>query len=244
MYLIKLMIGSIMRYTWLDSWRGFAIILMIIFHTCYDINYVKWLDLDFYHNDVWLIFRIIIVSLFSYTMGISLFFTHCKKIQIKHIKKRLLILGGSALLISIVTYIVFGDRFIFFGILHFMALASVVGVFFLRFGYWNIALGGMVIIIGSFFQHTAFNTPFLQWLGMMTYKPATEDYTAFFPWFGVVLLGIYTGQYIYKNGDKLSDKVEKYTLIQRLGQHSLLIYLVHQPIIFGSILGIDYFFVK
>lgn len=233
-----------MRYRWLDNWRGIAIILMIIFHTCYDIHYVKWLDLDIYNNNFWLVFRIIIVSLFTYAMGISLFLTHSQRIQIKHVKNRLLQLGGAAILISIVTYIVFGDRFIFFGILHCMALASVVGLFFLRFSHWNIVIGGMIIMIGGFFQHTAFNTPFLQWLGMMTYKPATEDYTAFFPWFGVVLLGIYTGQYIYTHSNKSPNKVKKEAVLQKLGQHSLLIYLIHQPIIFGSILGIDYFFIK
>jgi uncharacterized membrane protein len=91
--------------------------------------------------------------------------------------------------------------------------------------------------MGITVQHPLFNQPFWQWIGLMTYKPATEDYVPFIPWFGVVLLGIALGHRLYRQGylyNLPSSIWEK--RLATVGQHSLLIYMLHQPLLLGGLL--------
>lgn len=72
----------------------------------------------------------------------------------------------------------------------------------------------------------------------MTHKPETEDYVPLLPWFGVVLLGIFAGQQLHRpRVTRLLRMVNgAHGAIRALawaGRNSLLIYLVHQPILMG-----------
>ena len=71
----------------------------------------------------------------------------------------------------------------------------------------------------------------------MTFKPVTEDYVPIFPWMGVFLMGMYLGTHFILSGalvqgDRLSDG-KILALPAWLGRHSLLIYMIHQPILLG-----------
>lgn len=229
----------------LDMWRGIACILMICYHFCYDLNYLKIASFDFYHNPFWLGLRILIVSLFLVIVGISLHLATSQKIQLRSYLKRLAILLTCALLISIASFMLFHERFIFFGILHFITVASVLGLLF-RGKFWlNLATGSALLSIGFIggVQHQLFNQPLLQWIGLMTHKPYTEDYVPLLPWFGLVLLGMALGQLKYNQ--KIIYKNLNSTLglrVARMGQHSLLIYMLHQPILLGVLWVIYYLF--
>jgi len=71
----------------------------------------------------------------------------------------------------------------------------------------------------------------------MTHKPQTEDYVPLLPWFGVVLLGLYTGPYLARlagqwQGAKKSGVIRMLALS---GRHSMVIYLLHQPVLIGAL---------
>jgi uncharacterized membrane protein len=211
---------------------------MIVYHFCYDLNYFKIIAFDFYHHPMWLIFRGLIVTLFIGIAGISLHLATTHGVNRYKILKRLIILTGCAVLISVVSFVLFNKRFIFFGILHFMVIANLLGLLFTRW-FWLKLIGGTgILIIGLYVQHPFFNQPLLQWVGLMTYKPSTEDYVPLLPWFGIMLLGMFIGQGLhYYKPDYLYYPVQS-PWIRRLagvGQHSLLIYMVHQPVLIGGL---------
>ncbi len=223
------------RSLYVDAWRGGACVLMIFYHFCYDLNYLQIVSFDFFHHPFWLNLRTLIVALFVGIVGMSLHLATINGLRLQAFMKRLIILLGCAVLISIVSFILFHERFIFFGILHFIALASLIGLLFSRMFLFNL-ICGFLIIGFSHFQHSFFNQDILQWIGLMTYKPATEDYVPLVPWFGVVLLGMALGKYLHFGGH-LHQPIQSVwgQRLATMGQHSLLIYMLHQPILLGGL---------
>jgi uncharacterized membrane protein len=69
----------------------------------------------------------------------------------------------------------------------------------------------------------------------MTHRPATEDYVPLLPWFGVVLVGIAVGWWVVERRLRASQWVSRASAqwLIWLGRHSLLVYMVHQPIMIG-----------
>jgi len=219
-----------------DAWRGTACVLMIFYHFCYDLNYLQIVSFDFYHNPFWLGLRTLIVSLFLGIVGISLHLASVYGLRVQAFIKRLVILLGSAALVSAVSFLLFHERYIFFGILHFIAVASVLGLLFRRWLWFNLACGSGFLIIDMSVQHPFFNQSVLQWIGLMTYKPPTEDYVPLLPWFGVVLLGMSLGNYLHNQGYIYRPLQSVWGRgLAGMGRHSLLIYLLHQPLLLGGL---------
>jgi uncharacterized membrane protein len=178
------------------------------------------------------------VSLFSGLVGVGLVLGPGRKLDWWRYGKRLLAIGACALLASAGSYFMFPKTFIFFGILHFVFAASVLGLVFLRFTWLNLVLGAALIVFGSNLQLSFFDQRPLQWIGMMTHKPYTEDYVPLLPWFGVVLIGMFLARRAEAHGwfEKFS-KIEFSNPVAKLlafgGRHSLIIYMLHQPIFIG-----------
>jgi uncharacterized membrane protein len=217
-----------------DAWRGGACLLMIFYHFCYDLNYLQIVTFDFYHNSFWLNLRTLIISLFVGIAGISLYLATTYQLRVYAFVKRLVILGSCAGLISIVSFLLFQERFIFFGILHFIALASLLGLLVKQWFWFNVISGSGLLLVGISVQHPFFNQNILQWIGLMTHKPATEDYVPLLPWFGLILLGMAGGKYLHKTG--VIYRPLRLIFGQQLawmGRHSLLVYMLHQPILLG-----------
>lgn len=239
------------RYAFIDYLRGIALLLMFAYHFSFDLNYFQFIDTNFNTNPWWINFRIVIVSLFLWLVGISLWLATHKGINRGRYLKRLIALAIASIIVSYSSYITFPKSYIFFGILQFILVASVVGLIFIRFHYINLILGLTFILLGVSFSHPLFNHSALQWLGLMTYKPITEDYVPFLPWFGVVLIGIFSASTLFtikaENHSKkttiqsLSNKIIKWQdsnsqiapHISCMGRYSLIVYLIHQPIFMG-----------
>ena len=229
---------SVRRYVWVDIARGFAIALMFVYHFTFDLNYFGVVAFDFNNDLRWLGFRAVIVSLFSGLVGIGLVLGPGRKLDWRRYGKRLVAIGACAALASVGSYFMFPKTFIFFGILHFIFVASVLGLAFLRFTWLNLILGAAMIVFGATLKLTFFDQPALQWIGMMTHKPLTEDYVPLLPWFGAVLIGMFLARRAEARGwfEKYSE-VEFRNPIAKLlvfaGRHSLIIYMLHQPIFIG-----------
>lgn len=228
------------RFAAIDALRGLAIAMMFVFHFSFDLVYFGYSQQDFYRDPFWLNFRTVIVSTFLSVMGISLYLAHHQGFKRRQYLRRLAYLGLCAALVSISSYVMFPRGVIFFGILHFITVASVLGLFFLRTYWLNLVLGIGLILAGSLISYRLFDHPALQWLGMMTHKPITEDYVPLLPWFGVVLLGMFAANWAYTKGHlaRIWQWQGKDALSRGLrfaGRHSLLIYMLHQPIFIGSL---------
>ncbi len=225
------------RYLYLDVWRGIAIVMMIVFHFVYDLSHFKYLDIDFNREPFWLNFRILIITLFLCLVGVSLQMAVTRTLNIRRYVRRIGQLIGAATLVSIGSYLTFPDSPIYFGVLHFIAMASVLGLLFKKLFWMNFVLGLGVIGFGIWFQAGLFDSPFWYWVGLMNEVSATVDYVPLIPWFGVVLIGMFLARVIEKYELLSLAKQRGSWLVEMLawgGRHSLLIYLVHQPLFFGG----------
>jgi uncharacterized membrane protein len=232
------MMSNQSRFALLDAARGTAIAMMFSFHFCFDLNYFGFTHWNFYTDPFWLHYRTVIVSSFLLVMGVSLYLAHHRAIRWRQYRRRLLILALCAGLVSASSYFFAHERFIFFGILHFITVASLLGLLFLRLYWINLGLGVLLITLGSQIKLAFFDQPLLQWFGLMTHKPITEDYVPLLPWFGVVLLGLFFAHFAYTRQHflplfhwRLEQPLAR--LLRLAGRHSLLIYMVHQPIFLG-----------
>jgi uncharacterized membrane protein len=215
------------HYIMIDFIRGFAVLLMIIFHLTFDLNLFRILHIPFLNNPYWLGFGRFVLILFLICVGMGLAIVHKQQIKWRLVNKRLYKIGGWALIITIVTYMIIPKHFVFFGILHLIAVASLAGVFFVKRPRLSLLLCLMFVIPDLIFGPTLI--PAAKWL-----KVIPADYIPFYPWFGIVLLGIYLESV---NFHKIPLKRNYLTRpFEAMGKHSLKIYLLHQPILIGMLL--------
>lgn len=216
-----------------DAARGVAVALMVGYHFCFDLNYFKIATFDFQHSPFWLAARATIVTLFLLLVGISLHLATENGLRARPYLRRLGLLAFCAVLVSVSSYAMFPASGIFFGILHFIALASLLGLFFTRLYKANLVIGLACIAAGLSFQHVAFDSAWASWIGFVTHKPVTEDYVPIFPWFGVVLLGLFLGKAMTSGNGVRKISGAGSRMLAFSGRHSLAIYMLHQPLLMG-----------
>lgn len=225
------------RFPAVDALRGMALLAMFAYHFSFDLNYFGLIRQNFYEAPFWIASRTAILSSFLLLVGISLALANRAGIRWSLFFRRLGQITGCAVLVSIGSYAMFPQSWIYFGVLHHIALASVVSLAFLRFEWGNLGLGLFFIGLGTTVKLPLFDTSWLQWIGLMTHKPITEDYVPMLPWFGLVLIGIFAGKRLLsanKTGIKTWRPAHGFSrLLILAGRHSLLLYMVHQPVFIG-----------
>ncbi len=226
----------ILRFWELDFLRGLAIIMMIVFHLIFDLYYFGGYGFDV-NSGFWLYFARATALIFVTLVGICLAISYNRSsgnFWVKNLERGLKVFGFG-LLITLITFLVFKNNFIVFGILHFIGVSVILSILFLRFTYLNLVLSAVFIIIGFYLYSLVFDFSWLIWLGLEPSNFYTFDYFPIFPWFGAILFGIFLGKKIYSQGERrfrvkeISNPLIK--LFSFLGRHSLIIYLIHQPII-------------
>jgi uncharacterized membrane protein len=217
--------------------RGVAIVMMVIYHFCFDLSWLRLADFDFYADPFWLTARTLILGTFLFLVGVSLVLATGSGLNLRRYLRRLAVLVAAALLVSAATWWMFGERFVFFGVLHFIAVASVLGLPFVRAGWLNPVLAVALVVLASVYQSAWFDQPGWRWIGLMTHKPLTEDYVPLLPWFGVVLFGIFAAPAVRNLACRLSSRqTTGLGWLAFAGRHSLLIYLLHQPLLMGGLM--------
>jgi uncharacterized membrane protein len=232
------------RFDEIDGLRGFAIAQMVVYHLCYDLNHFGWTNFPIGLSLNWKIWQVSIISTFLLLTGISLVLRDSFKPSWRDFWRRWVQIVASALAVSLGSYLIFPESYIFFGILHFISLALVLGRLMLRFGAYNLIFGFLVIVLGLNLSHPLFNAVGTSWIGLVTKEPFTQDFVPIFPWFGVVLIGCGLGNVWRSQNFKKPKWIEQKSLsIPRLltwmGKHSLAIYLIHQPILFILLFAIS-----
>ncbi len=230
--------ASSSRLPGIDILRGVAVAAMILYHFSWDLRFFNLIAADIVHHPFWMAFARGIAGTFLLLSGISLTLMSRGGLDRPKFLKRLAVVGGAALLVTIGTFFAMPDSYIFFGILHCIALSSVLALPFLRLPVIATAIvAAAVIALPLVFSHPLFDAPLLRWVGLGTTFPRTNDYVPIFPWFGMALAGVALGQLIAHRPPALLTNEPSGTLafIAKAGRWSLPIYLVHQPILMALV---------
>ena len=226
------------RIPHLDIARTAALGGMAVYHFFYDLELFGFLPGGMLQAGYWRELALLIAGSFLFLSGVSLFLAHHDGIRWRAFGRRVVVLAAASAAISLVTYLAIPDRFIHFGILHSITVASLLGLpfVFLPSGV-VIAAGAAVLAIPQVFRDDAFNAGWLLWTGLSTERRPSMDFEPVFPWFGVFLFGIAAAKLLVMFGgfrtlveQRKSRAVE---LLSWPGRNSLAVYLLHQPIILG-----------
>ena len=238
------------RLDFLDALRGLAIVWMTAFHLCFNLNHFGYLQQDFYANPLWTWQRTAIVSLFLFTAGLGQAMAVDRRQAWLRFWRRWRQVVGAALLVSAGSYAMYPQSFIYFGVLHGMALMLVVVRLTAGWGRWLWLLGSVAIALKfmadgahalwpalDFLNHKALN-----WLGLVSRKPVTEDYVPLIPWLGVMWWGMAAGNWVLRQrphwlAPQAKPVFPALKLLAGLGRWSLSYYLLHQPVLIGLLMG-------
>ena len=222
------------RIAGLDALRGLAIVAMVAYHFCFDLRFFGVTRSDFEHDPRWLAARTLILSSFLLIAGMSTVLAQRQPAPAARWLRHVAIIAGAAVLVNLASYAVFPQSFIWFGVLHAIAVSLVVARPLVARPLAATMIGVGVIAAGISVSHPAFDNRYLGWLGFMTHKPVTEDYVPLFPWTGVLLLGIAAGHALVRaHFAPLGPLGRSPAALRWLGRHSLVVYLVHQPLLMG-----------
>ena len=236
------------RFASIDALRGVAIVWMTAFHFCFDLNHFGYLQQDFYNDPWWTWQRSAIVSLFLFCAGLGQAVAVDQRQDTRRFWKRWAQVAGCALLVTVGSYFVFPKSFIYFGVLHGIALMLVIVRFTSGWGRWlwlagAVAIGLKLAAIGAHAMWPSLdflNSRPWNWLGLISRKPQTEDYVPLVPWLGVMWWGMAAGRWLLaRRREQLNRPLPAACApLAWLGRWSLAWYMLHQPILFGILLSL------
>ncbi len=227
------------RIALLDVARTVALAGMILYHFVFDLMLFGYVAPGTAVTGGWMIFARVIASSFLVVVGIVLYLAHGQAIRWARFWRRFVQVGMAAALITVATWYALGQQFIFFGILHSILVSSLLGLVVLR---WPVPvlliLSAVVLALPRLVRFDAFGEPWLIWLGLGTSPVYAADFLPVFPWFAPVLLGIVvakvlTARDLWGAIARLSGR--RLNALGWPGRHSLIIYLIHQPILIAII---------
>ncbi len=226
------------RIAAIDHARGLALVAMIAYHFAFDLRMFGLTHSDFEHDPFWLTARAAIVSSFLLLVGIGAVLARRdpRADAWQRYLRRTLVIAACAGLVTAMSLVMFPASFIWFGILHAIAVMSLVAWPLATRPRFALVAGIAAIVAGLTLSSPFFDT--LPWsaLGFMTHKPVTEDYVPLFPWVGVVLLGIAAGHALVRRDfAPVASLAHTPRVLGFLGRHSLITYMVHQPLLVGAL---------
>ena len=227
------------RFDRLDALRGIAMVWMAVFHFCFDLDHFKLIRQDFYNDPFWTWQRTCIVSLFLFCAGLSQAMAWEQRQPWSRFWKRWAQIAACALLVSLGSWFMFPRSFIYFGVLHGIAVMLILTRLSAGMGAWLWPLGLAAILLPQFFTHAFFDTRWTSWVGLVTHKPVTEDFVPLLPWLGVMWWGLAAGQWILKHRrDWMASNAPAIGRpLTVLGRWSLSFYMLHQPVLIGLLMA-------
>ena len=229
------------RFDGVDALRGLAMVWMTVFHFCFDLNQQGYIHQNFLVDPVWTWQRTCILSLFLLCAGMGQAIVQHQGQSTGRFARRWLQIAGSALLVTAASAWMFPKSFIYFGVLHGMAVMLIVVRLSARWGVWLWPLGALALAMkpiaayaiqsgvwGVFLNEKIFN-----WLGLISVKPITEDYVPLIPWLGVMWWGMALMQWRLKRQPTPAPWALPRPLLPlaALGRWSLSYYMAHQPVL-------------
>lgn len=218
-----------LRYPLFDSLRGIAMILMAVFHFCFDLRRFGVFTADFNRDLFWILFRGVIMVSFMSLVGISFWYAK-PHYSDRRYWSRFARVAGCALLISAVTVVMFPKSWIFFGVLHLIAFATLLAPLLVKRPLFLAPLAVVLILLPEFYTSPWFHQPGWNILGLSRWDPIAQDYAAIFPWLGVIFIGVIMGWTTTRWPTRVTTLEN--SALSRLGRHSLFFYMTHQVVLY------------
>lgn len=241
------------RYAAIDMLRGLAMVWMTLFHFSFDLQHFGYLQANFYNDPFWTLQRTAIVSLFVFCAGLGQAVALQQGQSWGRFWKRWRQIALCALAVSAGSYFMYPNSYIYFGILHGMAVMLIVARLLPTAAAWLLLPLGFVALALPWLAaqlHAAWpaldflNGRGWNWLGLISHKPITEDYAPLFPWLGVMCFGLAAGQWILRRHAALLERLGVALSVGAaaaplrglalLGRWSLSYYMLHQPLLIGG----------
>lgn len=239
----------------MDELRGFAVFCMVFYHGFYTLAFLmgrswgEWLYRFFMPAEPWF------AGLFIFIAGISSNLTHSN--LVRGVK-----LLGVALLVTLATAIAVPDELIVFGILHFLSVCMIAfGLLQLLrrrlgrteeppFRLWPVVVCAVLFIVTRYLASGYLQIPFVlrvflpsgwyqAWLaplGLPGPGFSSADYFPLLPWCFVFAAGTVVGRLAKAGKFPAWTYPSRVPFFSFLGRHALLIYVLHQPVIYGAAL--------
>ena len=219
---------------------------MTLYHFAFDLNHFGFWHQDFYTNPVWTWQRSAIVSLFLCCAGLGQAIAVQQGQGWPRFWRRWAQVAGCALLVSAASYAMFPRSFIYFGVLHGLAVMLLIARLTAGWGRWlwlagAVAMGSVWwaarLLAGSAAEPWLNAAP-LNVLGWITRKPITEDYVPLLPWLGVLWWGMACGQWLLRRHSAwmAGPLPSGGSVLAWLGRWSLSWYMLHQPLLMGLLM--------
>lgn len=218
----------------LDVARTLAVVCMVIFHFTFDLALFGHISADTMSQPFWYYFARMIAGSFLFLSGVSLWLAHGQGLRWRSFWTRFAKLVAAAVLVSTASIWLVPGGPIWFGILHAMAATALIGLIVLRLPWpVTLALAAVVFAAAWMGRSPAFDGLWLVWTGLAETRPMMGDYVPLIPWAAPALAGIAFAKALRLDlwrGHTPSRALQTMTIP---GRHSLVIYLIHQPILFG-----------
>jgi uncharacterized membrane protein len=228
------------RIPLVDLLRGLALVAMAIYHFVWDLAFFDLADFGPTENPFWVWFARVTAGSFLALVGVGLYLAHGDGVKWRPFLRRLVVILIAAYAITLASWLSDPEGVILFGILHCIAVSSVIGLLFLRAPLpLVIALAVFCLAAPSYLASPTFDGYGWLWLGLASDPVPSNDYNPLLPWFGPVLLGIAVARATPRDkwpGWEPHDLVTR--MLALAGRHSLFVYLLHQPVLLGILYAI------
>jgi len=223
---------------------------MTVYHFCFDLDHFGLIHENFARDPFWTWQRTAIVSGFLFTAGLSQAVALSQGQDWPRFWKRWAQVAGAALLVTAGSALMFPKSFIYFGVLHGIAVMLIVMRLTAGWGVWLWPAGALAIaakfiaptVIAAMPVLELLNAPGWNALGFISRLPVTEDYVPLLPWLGVMWWGVAAGQWALRNRPHWLGSMDAPGAGFRrglvvMGRWSLSYYLLHQPVLMGLVTG-------
>lgn len=243
------------RYPFLDNLRGMTLLSMILYHAVWDMVYIFGAPWSWFHSRWAYLWQQSICWTFILLSGF------CQGLARRPVKNGLKVFGAG-LLVTAVTLVFMPAERVVFGVLTLIGscmlllapmrgvldrIPSVIGLFtgFFLFALFKGVNGGRL----GFFDVGIISLPrwlyadlFTAFMGFPAADFYSTDYFSLLPWFFLYLTGYFLCRFLSRKGKLRLPAQGPLPLFAFMGRHSLVIYLLHQPVVYGALVCGSVFF--
>jgi len=232
---------TLSRFEVIDVWRGLAVVGMIVFHFFWIFDFFGFFELVLDEGLFLFLARFVQIS-FLFLVGMSLSFSFSRSSS-GFYQRQVLRFGvvlACAALVSLVSWFVFGEAMVVFGILHLIAMGILFLFRLVPYPRMSLVLGLLFFVLAPVFHA---QEPPLGWLIVFGFSDpsfVSVDYFPLFPWFGFMAVGVWLGSVFFPLLQSFQLPQCRFSSpLVWMGNRSLMIYLIHLPVLYGFALLIS-----